>query len=308
MEKGKKYTVKQTKATEEGLGVYVNLLTDFGFKRIFGIKEVMIHFLNTVLEKELKDRIVDLHYDNTERPGITRYDRKAYYDLFCSTEKGERFIVEIQALWQEFYRDKALFYASYLVQDQNVRNKEWDFKLQPVYMVNIVNFLLDENDPESKKYTSYVQLIDRQTHKVFYDKLTFVYIELPRFTKELKDVKTFFEKWIYLISNLHNMDDESSKKFADEVFGQLFEEAKIARMTKEEKNTYYTSLKNYRAMNLAKIELNKLHNTIAIMGNDLAVRDNTIAAMQKAFAAKEKAYAAKEKENAELRRKLGLLN
>ena len=54
-------------------------------------------------------------------------------------------------------------------------------------------------------------------------------------------------------------------------------------------------------MNLAKIELNKLHNTIAIMGNDLAARDNTIAAMQKA-------YAAKEKENAELRRKLRLLN
>ena len=119
--KSKKYTVKQTKATDAGLGVYVNLLTDFGFKRIFGIKEVMIHFLNTVLAKDIKDQIVDLHYDNTEMPGITRYDRKAIYDLFCSTEKGERFIVEIQALWQEFYSDKALFYSTYLVQDQNLR-------------------------------------------------------------------------------------------------------------------------------------------------------------------------------------------
>ena len=69
--KSKKYTVKQTKATDEGLGVYVNLLTDFGFKRIFGIKDVMIHFLNTVLADDIRDRIVDLHYDNTKRPGIT---------------------------------------------------------------------------------------------------------------------------------------------------------------------------------------------------------------------------------------------
>jgi len=111
-----------------------------------------------------------------------------------------------------------------------------------------------------------------------------------------------------LISNPHNMDGKPSRKFTDKVFGQLFEEAKIARMTKKEKNSYYISLKNFSNMNLAKIELNKLHNTIAnmdntiaTMGNDLAARDNTIAAMKKA-------YAAKEKENAELRRKLGLLN
>ena len=118
------------------------------------------------------------------------------------------------------------------------------------------------------------------------------------------------------------MDGKPSRKFTDKVFGQLFEEAKIARMTKKEKNSYYISLKNFSNMNLAKIELNKLHNTIAIMdntiaimGNDLAARDNTIAARDNTIAARDniiaamkKAYAAKEKEIAELRRKLGLLN
>ena len=116
--------------------------------------------------------------------------------------------------------------------------------------------------------------------------------------------------------------DDKPRKYYDEVFGLLFEEAKIARMTKKEKNNYYKSLKNLRDMNLAKIELNKLHNTIAIMGNDLAAKDNALAAMGNDLAARDnalalmgndlaamkKAYAAKEKENAELRRKLGLLN
>ena len=145
-------------------------------------------------------------------------------------------------------------------------------------------------------------------HKIFYDKLTFVYIELPRFTKELKDVRSFFEKWIYLISNLHNMDGKPSRKFPKKVFGQLFEEAKIARMSKKEKNNYYTSLKNFSNMNLAKIELNKLHNTIAIMGNNIEAMGKDIAARDNAIAAMKKENAAMKKENAELRRKLGLLN
>ena len=89
----------------ENLGVYVNLLTDFGFKRIFGIKEVMLHFLNTVLAEDIKDSIVDLHYDNTERPGITKDDRKAIYDLICITGKDERVIVEMQTIRQEYFKE-----------------------------------------------------------------------------------------------------------------------------------------------------------------------------------------------------------
>ena len=262
MAEKKSGAVKPGKPGVENIGVYVNLLTDFGFKRIFGIKEVMLHFLNTVLAEDIKDVIVDLHYDNTERLGITKYDRRAIYDLICSTAKGERFIVEIQALWQEFYKDRTLYYSTYLIQDQNIKHKDWDFKLQPVYSVNIVNFPFDNTDLSEEKYTSYVQLIDRETHQLFYDKLTFVYIELPRFTKELHELKTFFEQWMFIIRNLHELTD-IPEALRHEVFGKLFEEAKIARMTKQEKENYFTSLKNLHAMNLAKIELNKMHKTIA---------------------------------------------
>jgi predicted transposase/invertase (TIGR01784 family) len=237
-----KEKVKKRKKTDiEDLGVYVNLLTDFGFKRIFGIKEVMIHFLNAVLAAEIKDSIVDIHYDNTERLGITKYDRRAFYDLICTTGKDERIIVEMQAIWQEFYKDRILFYASYLIQDQNVKGEEWDFKLPLIYSINIVNFLLDETDLSSEKYTSYVQLIDRDTHRVFYDKLTLVCVELPRFTKELNELKTFFEQWMFIIRRLHELDN-MPETLRNEVFEKIFEEAKIARMTKEEKDTYYQSL------------------------------------------------------------------
>jgi len=283
----------------ENIGIYINLLTDFGFKRIFGIKEVMLHFLNTVLESEIQERIVDLHYDNTERLGITQYDRKAIYDLICTTERGERIIVEMQAIWQEFYKDRTLFYTSYLIQGQNVKGKDWDFRLHPVYSISIVNFPFDENSLSSEKYSTYVKLMDRETHRVFYDKLTFVYIELPHFNKELNELKTFFEKWMFIIRSLHELKD-IPEVLQNEVFKKLFEEAKIAKMTKKEKTAYFHSLKNLSDMNIAQIEQNKLKQA-------LAVKDDIIAAKDNALAAKESDIVAKDLIIAEYRKRYGLL-
>ena len=296
---------KQPKVVD--LGVYVNLLTDFGFKRIFGIKEVMIHFLNTVLAPEIKDSIVDLHYDNTERLGITQFDRRAFYDLICTTGRGERIIVEMQAIWQEFYKDRILFYASYLIQDQNEKGEEWDFKLPPIYSINIVNFLFDEADLTSEKYTSYVQLIDRDTHKLFYDKLTIVCVELPRFTKELNELKTFLEQWMFIIRRLHELDD-IPEALRNEVFEKLFEEAKIARMTKEEKDMYYQSLKNLSSMNIAQIEHNKLKKANVELRKAYAVLGKDFAALGKANAEKDMVIAAKDSIIAEYQRRYGVLN
>jgi predicted transposase/invertase (TIGR01784 family) len=89
--------------------VYINLLTDFGFKRIFGIKEVMITFLNTVLD--IEGGIKDLRYGNPEKLGFSQYERKAVYDLYCITGKDEHIIVEIQSASQVYFKDRTLLYA-----------------------------------------------------------------------------------------------------------------------------------------------------------------------------------------------------
>jgi predicted transposase/invertase (TIGR01784 family) len=273
----------------------------------------MLHFLNTVLADDLKDTIVELHYDNTERLGITDNDRKAIYDLICTTGKGECIIIEMQAVWQEFFKDRILSYVSALIQDQNKKGKDWDFELPSIYSINLLNFTFDRTGASWEKYSSYVQLIDRDTHQLFYDKLTFVYIELPRFTKELTELKNFFEQWMFLIRRLHELD-EIPKAFRNEVFEKLFEEAKIARMTKKEKDNYYTSLKNLRNMNIAKIELAKKDKIIASMGNELKVLGKDLKVMgkdlkvkDKTIAAKDKALTAMEKMLAEYQRRFGVL-
>ena len=77
-------------------------------------------------------------------------------------------------------------------------------------------------------------------------------------------------------------------------------------MTKEEKNNYYTSLENLRAMNIAEIEINKLKNANAVLGKDLARMGKDLSTMGKDLAKKDRLLAKQEKELAEYRRRFGV--
>jgi predicted transposase/invertase (TIGR01784 family) len=266
--------------TTKDLGVYINLLTDFGFKRVFGIKEVMIKFLNTVLD--IEGGIKDLRYGNPEKVGFSQFERKAVYDLYCITGNDEHIIVEIQYISQLYFKDRTLLYAARLINEQSVKGKDWDFKLPSVYSVNILDFRFEDallplgievKRADENKYVSKIQLIDCDTGELFYDKLTFFYIELPGFTKELQDFKTFFEQWIFIIKHLHELNDLPEELRNDEVFEQLFEIAKIAKMTQNEVNNYLKDLNN---MNIVRNEIRGLRNIIS-------ERDNTLVAERNIF-------------------------
>ena len=298
------------KAIIEDISVYINLLTDFGFKRVFGIKEVMLNFLNSVLD--IEGGITDLTYTNTEILGLTKEDRKAIYDLICTTGKGERIIVEIQTFRQQHFKDRILFYIAMLIQEQNVKgkveDKEWNFMLYPVYSVNILNFNLKEDDKNAKtvaktgKYLSYVQLIDKLNQEVFSDKLHIVCIELKRFGKELEEVKTVLEQWVYLIKHLHELEN-IPEELKSEVFEKIFEIAKIAKMSKDE---VYTYLKSLNEMNLVQNEIISRDKMIeakdVVIKKLSAERDNAISVISLQV----NTIAAMERENTELRRRLGL--
>ena len=84
---------------------YINLFTDFGFKRVFGTdmnKELLIDFLNELLKG--KERIENLTYLQSEQIPRTEFERKAIYDLYCENEAGEKFIVELQKARQNYFK------------------------------------------------------------------------------------------------------------------------------------------------------------------------------------------------------------
>jgi predicted transposase/invertase (TIGR01784 family) len=225
---------------------YVNIFTDFGFKKLFGekpSKPLLLDFLNELLIEQ-EGPIKNITYLNTEHLGSSPLDRRAIFDIYCENERGEKFIVELQKAKQTYFKDRTLFYATFPIQEQAKQN-DWDFKLKAVYTVAILDFVFEEDKADIHKYRYDVKLTDIETCKVFYDKLTFIYLELPKFNKKIDELSTNFEKWLFVLKNLHKLD-KIPDQLKDKRFEKLFAIAEVAHFTREELKSYEDSKKFYR--------------------------------------------------------------
>ena len=225
---------------------YISLLTDFGFQRIFGTainKDLLICFLNSLFDG--KQVVKDVSYLNPEHVGDVYTDRKAIFDVYCEGENGEKFIVEMQNAYQAYFKDRSLFYSTFPIREQAPKGKDWDFKLNYVYTVALLNFDMNEEAFEKEKIRHSVQLCDTATHKVFYDKLEFIYVEIAKFNKSLEELETLYDKWLYALKNLYKLT-QRPKELCDKVFDRLFEEAEIAKFTPQELREYEASKIAYR--------------------------------------------------------------
>ena len=226
---------------------YINPFTDYGFKRLFGEeanKELLMDFLNELLREEQGD-IKSITFLKSEHLGSTEIDRKAIFDLYCENEKGEKFIVELQKTKQDFFKDRALYYSTFPIQEQAKKGTLWNFELKAVYTIAILDFVFEEDKKETDKYKYVVKLSDIETHKVFYNKLTFVYLEMPKFKKSLEEIETHFEKWLYVLRHLNELDN-IPPKLTERIFKKLFDVAEIAKFTREQLMAYEDSMKYYR--------------------------------------------------------------
>jgi predicted transposase/invertase (TIGR01784 family) len=225
---------------------FLNPFTDFGFKKIFGeeaSKPALMDFLNTLLPEQ--DQVKSIAYKNNEQQGQTEFDRKAIFDIYCENHKGEKFVVELQKAKQNYFKDRSVFYATFPIQEQAEKG-EWNYQLKAVYCIGILDFEFDKPDlPEF--YNQVVSTVKLKNHKneVFYDKLTLIYLEMPRFKKTLDQLKTRQDLWFYFLKHLEDLT-EIPAIFKDEIFDNVFETASMAKLDDAEKHTYQASLKTYR--------------------------------------------------------------
>ena len=225
---------------------YISLLTDFGFKRIFGSdinKDLLIDFLNSLFNGE--QVVKNVTYLNSEHVGDVYAERKAIFDVYCENEHGEKFIVEMQNAYQTYFKDRSLYYATFPIREQAPKGDNWNFKLQHVYVVALLNYDMNEEAFSHESINHDVGLLDKQTHKVFNNKLTFKYVEIARFNKDINELETNFDKWLYVLRNLSRLDNQPTY-LRNEVFNRLFSQAEIARFDKKELKAYEDSLKAYR--------------------------------------------------------------
>ena len=228
---------------------YINPFTDFGFKKIFGeeaSKPLLLDFLNALLPESGK--IVDLTLKNSEQLAETEEKRRAVYDIYCKNERGEKFIVELQKAKQNYFRERTIYYATFPIREQGEKG-DWDFNLKAVYCIGILDFTFDNAkfDTDKGEYEHTIKL-KNQNGKTFYEKLTFIYFEMPKFRKTEEELKTRLDKWLYFIKHLEDFQ-VIPNIIADEVFQQAFDKAELAKLGSVEMEEYERSLKVFRDLN-----------------------------------------------------------
>jgi len=221
---------------------YIDPFTDFGFKWLFGTEEnkaLLISFLNDLLD--LDSNIVDIEYRNLEKLGLSIVDRKAIFDIFCTDEKNNNFIVELQRGKQKYFKDRSIYYTSFPIQEQSKKG-DWDYELKKVYFVGILEFNMFENE-NNDNYLTKVQLCNTDTKEVFYDKLAYYYIEMPKFKKSENELSSHLEYWLYMLNNMANLQ-EIPKRFKDDtLIKEAFDISEFLALDKDRQFAYQQDLK-----------------------------------------------------------------
>ena len=227
---------------------YINPFTDWGFKRLFGqefSKDLLISFLNDLFEGEF--HVKDVTFKDKEQLADTKDLRGCIYDVYCETDDGKHFIVEMQNRWTVNFVNRTLCYASKAITNQREKEKAKEkteqelsyYALVPVYVISFMNFAPRDGD-EVRQFKTDVMLREKNSETYFTDKLRFIYLDLPLFTKKAEECVTDFEKWIYVLKHMETLEKipfATQKK----IFKRLADIADSSCLSKEEREKYEES-------------------------------------------------------------------
>ena len=213
--------------------VYIDPLSDFGFKRLFtsGDKTLLIAFLNDIIGAG--QTIEDIVSNQNEWVGTTEDEKSILLDLVCTDKKGKQFIVEVQRKKQNYFKSRALYYASKLISMQLAHGID-KYPLLPVYFIAIMEFKLEEMDDE---WIDDVYLCSLRNGKIFDKTLRFTYFALTNFRKPADQLVSNLERWIYLFKNLPYVQAQP-ETIRGAVFDKLFKLAAFSKLSAEDQAMY----------------------------------------------------------------------
>ena len=227
---------------------------DFAFKRIFGTeqyKKATIGLLNSLFD-ELD--IVDVKFLNSELIGETYESRKGFIDVLCQGSGGDTFIVEMQNARQEYFRERTIFYSSKMIAIQEPRG-DWDFMLQPTYVVAFLNFPLHKLMPEfygDGRYILRYRTSEPETGRKMPGSTEFVFLGLQDFDKKYEELETYPEKWLYCMREAATLTEAPTGLTEEVQFETFFDACKRAGFSKQEEQQYITDMMNERDIKNAK--------------------------------------------------------
>lgn len=225
--------------------VYIDPVTDFGFKRIFGSdtnKELLISFLNELFRG--RKRIKDLFYHKNEFVGGTENMGTVILDLTCTADHGEQFIIEVLIVRESNWKQKLLYYGSKMVADQLAANPNRgpSNQINHTYVVALMDGSPLVGSNADQGFLQEIVLCDRNHGAEFDDGLTYICVELPKFIKHQDDLESDLDRWLYVLKNMTKMD-KLPVYLRKPVFEKMFDSAQYSNLNKGEQKMYDESLK-----------------------------------------------------------------
>ena len=205
-------------------------------------KDLLISFLNALFDGE--EVIEDVSYPNAESLGISRIMRRAIFDVLCQTSDGSHIIVEMQNVFENFYKDRTTYYSIFPIAELAKKGELNDI-FDKVYTVGVLNFSFDEDYWDKQYMNSKANPLNVKTKDIFNDKLTDYYIEIVNFQKSLNELDSLFDKWVFSLRNMRDLTNRPAE-LQERIFGRLFDAAQIARLSPEKLRQYEDSVKAYR--------------------------------------------------------------
>ena len=218
--------------SEQILSRYASVLLDSTFKRTFGTdKELLMLFLEEVLPGR---KIRDITYTNTVNTNHDSALHDSVFDVECvDADTGERFTVELQLDDQEFFYDRALFYASLMIEKQLPKGMA-AYEYPPVYVISLQNFRTHNPD---KGFIFRFSLHEDSSNEKMTDRLNFIFLELPNARHYDTEGTSITEKICYTLAHMDTFEHRPPK-LKEKFFEILFRLLEIANFAPDERVKY----------------------------------------------------------------------
>ncbi len=197
--------------------VFVDVKNDIAFRKIFGDvkkKQILLSFLNAILQREGDARLKDIAILDPYQPPILPDFKSTIVDLRAQDFAGNTYIVEMQVANKGDMDKRVLYYTSKEYSAQIVSGEEY-MELKPVIFIGVFNYLFTGEE----EYLSHHTINNVKSGRQVIKDLEFYFIELPNFKIPSEHLQNITEKWVFFLkeaSNLafipENVDDEGLKE------------------------------------------------------------------------------------------------
>jgi predicted transposase/invertase (TIGR01784 family) len=216
---------------------FVDVKNDIAFRKIFGNenkKEILISFLNAVLELPKGKKIKRIEIKNPYQLPEIKDLKSSILDVRVTDERNISYIVEMQVEEPDGFDLRVQYYTAKQFSSQIVKGDDYP-KLNQVIFIGILDFKFFDDDDD---YITRHKTVNVKTQKSSLKGMEYNFVELPKFTKELKNCKSLVDKWIYFIKNAPNLDVIPAD-LKDEGLKHAYEDADRHNWTKEELEAYH---------------------------------------------------------------------